>query len=181
MQYATELINAGRLADAEGLLEALLDTGEDRAARERLLALYQLSGRARDFARLARASAQRYPADAVFVAEHARVLMQSAAYAEVVELLSPAADLDADREALLAGAYQRLDRHADAIRHYRLAVARDAADARHWIGLGISQEHAAALEDALHSYRTAARLGPPSERLRAFVAKRTDTLERVLH
>ncbi len=107
--------------------------------------------------------------------------MRSAAYAEVVELLAPAPDLDADRAALLAGAYQRLDRHVDAIRHYRRAVARDAANARHWIGLGISQEHVAAPVDALHSYRTAARLGPPSERLRAFVAKRTETLERLLH
>ncbi len=180
LQYATELINSGRFGDAETLLESLLDGSEDRSAREHLLALYQLRGRGRDFARLARASAERYPAAGIFATEYARVLMQSAAYAEVVALLSPATDLDAGRQALLAAAYQRLDRHADAIRHFELALAEDAADVRHWIGLGISQEHVAALEDALHSYRTAARLGPPSERLRGFVAKRKDTLEKVL-
>ncbi len=180
LQFAVELINAGRSADAETLLESLLDGSEDRAAREHLLALYQLSRRPRDFARLARASAERYPAAATFVIEHARVLMQSAEYAEVVALLSPAAELDAAGQALLAAAYQRLDRHADAIRHYEFAVAGDGADARHWIGLGISQEHAATLEDALNSYRIAARVGPPSERLRAFVAQRMETLEGVL-
>ncbi len=180
LEYATELINAGRFADAETLLEGLLDGLEDRAAREHLLALYQLDGRQRDFARLVRESTQRYPTAAIFATEYARVLMQSAAYAEVVALLSPATDLDADRQALLAAAYQRLERHGDAIRHFELAVAQDSDEARHWIGLGISQEHAAALEDALNSYRMAARLGPPSERLRDFVAKRRDTLERVL-
>lgn len=180
LQYATELINSGRFGDAETLLESLLDGSEDRVAREHLLALYQLRGRGRDFARLARASAERYPAAGLFATEYARVLMKSAAYAEVVALLSPATDLDAGRQALLAAAYQRLDRHADAVRHFELALAEDAADVRHWIGLGISQEHVAALEDALHSYRMAARLGPPSERLRGFVAKRTDTLEKVL-
>jgi cytochrome c-type biogenesis protein CcmH/NrfG len=67
------------------------------------------------------------------------------------------------------------------MRHYRLALDLDADSARNWVGLGISQEHSAKLEDALASYRKADRLGKLSNRLQAFVDKRSVSLERVLN
>jgi MSHA biogenesis protein MshN len=85
------------------------------------------------------------------------------------------------QQALVAASYQRLDEHENAVKHYQLALAQDANDARNWIGLGISQENTAALEDALNSYRRAVELGGLNSRLRAFVAARSSTLEQVLN
>ncbi len=83
--------------------------------------------------------------------------------------------------ALLAASYQRLDEHENAIKYYRLALKHDASNAKNWIGLGISLEHIAALEEALNSYQQAAELGTLNNRLEAFVDTRSNSLKRVLN
>ncbi len=88
---------------------------------------------------------------------------------------------DVKQKALLAASYQRLDQHENATRYYRLALDQDSANAKNWIGLGISQEHNAALSDALFSYQTAASLGSLNSRLQAFVEKRSSALKQVLN
>ena len=99
----------------------------------------------------------------------------------MVDLFDGQSPLDANQQALLAASYQRLDEHDNAIRHYRLALREDAANAKNWIGLGISQEHSARLEAALDSYQRAGKIGRLNERLQAFVDQRSDTLRRVLN
>ena len=181
LEYAIRLLESGRYADAENLLRELLGGTEDYQARRHLLALYHGRQRHDIFLAMARESAASYPGDAVFRTEYARALFQHRAYRQVVELLAAEVGLDAAQQSLLAASYQRLDAHEDAIRHYRLALREDAANAKNWIGLGISQEHSAELEAALDSYRRAGRLGPLSERLQAFVDERRDSLRRVLN
>lgn len=181
LEYALELINSRRLTDAENLLLKLLGGVEDYRARQHLLVLYQGRQRANRFDRLLRESMARYPDDALFRTEYARSLFQKAAYREVIELFSASGELDSDQRALVAASYQRLDQHADAIRHYRLALQQDASNAKNWVGLGISQEHSSQLAAALDSYQRAGRLGTLNRRLRAFVDKRSDTLRQVLN
>lgn len=181
LDYAVELINSRRLAEAETLLRELLGGVEDYPARERLIALYQRDQRPDRVMQMARESMQIYPQGAVFKTEYARALFQRNAYRDVIALLADAASPDADQLALVAASHQRLDEHDDAVRLYRLALAQDAGNAHNWVGLGISQEHTAALEDALNSYRQAGRLGGLNDRLQAFIIQRSDTLRKVLN
>ena len=181
LEYATELINSRRYADAESLFQGLLGGVEDHAARKHLLALYISQQRNDRYHRLARESAEKYADDPVFRTEYGRTLFQQADYRAVIQLLGAESGLDSGQQALVAGSYQRLDQHADAIRHYQLAIELDASDAKSWIGLGISQEQTAKLEAALDSYQRAGRLGNMNSRLRAFVDRRSKTLKQVLN
>ena len=181
LEYAVELINSGRTAQAEVLLQGLLGGVEDYRAREHLLALYGRQKKLDRQRRLLRASMTKYPDAALFKTEYARSLFQTAAYRAVIELFTNDTALDATQQALMAASYQRLDEHQEAVRHYRLSLAQDANNARNWIGLGISQENTAALEEALNSYQRAVKLGGLNNRLRAFVAGRSSTLEQVLN
>ena len=181
LEYAVQLINSGRTAKAEALLQGLLGGAQDYTAREHLLALYGRQQQPGRNQRLLRASMTRYPDAALFKTEYARSLFHSAAYRAVIEFFAKQASIDVTQQALVAASYQRLDEHQDAIKYYQMALAQDANNARNWIGLAISQENTAALEEALNSYRRAARLGGLNGRLRAFVASRSSTLEQVLN
>jgi len=181
LEYAVELINSGRAVEAENLLQGLLSGAEDYNARRHLLVLYGRQNRGDRFARLVRESMENYPDDVVFKTEYARSLFQHAAYRHVIRLLADASGLDANQQALVAASYQRLDEHDDAVRHYQLALAQDSSNAKNWIGLGISQEHTSALEDALNSYHQAGKLGNLNARLQDFVDKRSNTLRQVLN
>jgi hypothetical protein len=181
LEYAVQLINSGRTAKAEALLQGLLGGVEDYSAREHLLALYGRQKQVGRERRLLRGSMAKYPDAALFKTEYARSLFQSAAYRAVIELFANEISIDVTQQALVAASYQRLDEHEDAVKYYRLALAQDANNARNWIGLGISQEHTAALAEALNSYQRAVKLGGLNSRLRAFVAARRSTLEQVLN
>jgi len=181
LEYAVELINSRRYADAESLLRGLLGGAEDYSARQHLLALYDGQQHNDRFKRLARESATKYVNDVVFRTEYGRSLFQEAGYRAVIQLFSAETRLDPSQQALVAASYQRLDEHADAIRHYLLALKQDASNAKNWIGLGISQEHSSKLEAALESYQRAGQLGNLNSRLQAFVNKRSSMLRQVLN
>lgn len=181
LEYAVELINSRRYADAESLLRGLLGGAEDYNARQHLLALYNGQQRSDRFKRLAQESAAKYANDTLFTTEYGRALFQDAKYRAVIRLFSAGTRLDASQQALVAASYQRLDEHADAIRHYLLALEQDAGNAKNWIGLGISQEHSSKLEAALESYQRAGQLGNLNSRLQAFLDKRSSTLRQVLN
>ena len=181
LKYALELINSGRHADAERLLQSLINGSEDHAARIHLLALYGHQNRQDRLARLAQDSLTRYPGDEIFVTEFARSRYQAKAYKTALEILASIQYLNADQHALAAASHQRLEHHERAIEHYRKALNLDAGNAKNWVGLGISQEHTAELESALQSYQNATKLGVLNGRLQAFVDKRSETLRQVLN
>jgi len=181
LEYAVELINSRRLAKAQATLQQLLGGSEDYDARQHLLALYNRQNQRGRFLRLARESMTKYPDDMLFKTEYARSLFQSAAYRSVIQLFANENSLDANQQALVAASYQRLDEHESAVRHYQLALEQDVANAKNWIGLGISQEQTAVLEGALYSYQQAANLGNLNNRLQAFVDKKRQTLRQVLN
>jgi MSHA biogenesis protein MshN len=181
LEYAVELINSRRVAEAEALLLGLFGGVEDFAAREHLLALYGSQKLVERKRQLLRESMAKYPDAALFKTEYGRSLFHAAAYRQVIQLFINDISIDADQQALVAASYQRLDEHEDAVKHYQLALAQDASNARNWIGLGISQENTAALEEALNSYQRAAKLGSLNSRLRVFIANRSHALRQVLN
>ncbi|MEM7563462.1 MAG: hypothetical protein AAF353_10505 [Pseudomonadota bacterium] len=181
LAYAVELMKSRRHADAEKQLMQLLGGEQDYRARQHLLGLYQHLKRPDRHSKLALQSVQRYPDDVVFSSEYARSLFQQGAYHSVIEMLANAEVRDASRQALLAASYQRVDQHVAAARYYELALRQDARNARNWIGLAISQEHNSEFEQALASYQTASNLGSLNQRLKTFVAKRSNTLKKVLN
>jgi hypothetical protein len=181
LEYAVELINSRRIADAEALLQGLLGGVEDYNARQHLLALYSSQKLVNRERRLLRESMTRYPDAALFKTEYARSLFHGADYREVIQLFADDISVDANQQALVAASYQRLDEHEKAAKHYQLALAQDASNARNWIGLGISQENTAALEAALSSYQRAAKLGGLNSRLRSFIVSRSTALRQVLN
>jgi len=181
LEYAVELINSNRIAEAEALLQGLLDGVEDYSAREHLLALYARQKMTSRAQRLLRESIAKYPQSALFKTEYGRSLYQATKYRAVIEFFANEIDADANQQALVASSHQRLDEHEAAVRYYQLALAQDPSNPRNWIGLGISQENIAALEEALSSYQRAARLGGLNNRLRAFIDVRSNTLQQVLN
>jgi MSHA biogenesis protein MshN len=181
LEYAVELINSRRVAEAEALLLGLFEGVEDFAAREHLLALYGSQKLVERERQLLRDSMAKYPDAALFKTEYGRSLFHAAAYRQVIQLFANDISIEADQQALVAASYQRLDEHEDAVKHYQLALAQDASNARNWIGLGISQENTATLEEALNSYQRAAKLGNLTSRLRAFTTGRSHALRQVLN
>jgi Flp pilus assembly protein TadD len=181
LEYAVELINSRRPAKAQATLQQLLGGSKDYDARQHLLALYNSQNQSGRFLRLARESMAKYPDDMLFKTEYARSLFQSPAYRSVIQLFANENSMDANQQALVAASYQRLDEHESAVRHYQLALEQDAANAKNWIGLGISQEQTAALEGALYSYQQAAKLGNLNNRLQAFVDNKSRALRQVLN
>ncbi len=181
LAYAVDLMNSRRHAEAETLLRGLLGGSDDVEVREHLLALYAGQGLQDRYTRLARESMLAHPQQARFATEFARTLVQAKAWRDAIELLSRRERLDGEQHALLGASYQRLDQHQSAVRHYRLALQDNDADARNWVGLAISLEHTAALTEALDAYRRAGRLGQLNERLQSFVAGRSKTLQQVLN
>ncbi len=181
LEYAVALMNSRRFAEARTTLQNLLGGSEDYDARKHLLALYGSQNQRGRFLRLVRDSMAIYPDDLLFKTEYARSLFQTEAYRAVIDLFASEVSVNTSLQALVAASYQRLDEHEGAIRHYQLALELDAANAKNWIGLGISQEQTAALEGALFSYQQAAKLGNLNNRLQAFVDSKTRTLGRVLN
>jgi MSHA biogenesis protein MshN len=181
LDYAVQLMNSNRSDEAETLLRKLFGGTHDYSARKHLLALYTRMNRPARLRSLLQSSLLEYPQDPLFTTEYARALFAARAYREVIAVLGQEQGLDADKEALLAASYQRLDQHEAAIHHYQLALQQDAKNARNWVGLAISQEQSAAFGAALDAYQQASRLGGLNARLRDFVERRSDKLQQVVN
>ncbi len=182
LAYAVKLMKSRRYAEAENRFVDLLNGSEDHKVRRNLLALYQRQGYSDRHSRLARESMQKYPGDVAFTYEYAHSLYQQGFYRAVVDLFANQGEvIDVNQQSILAASYQRLDQHENAERYYTLALDQNVTNARNWIGLAISQEQNASLQDALDSYQTASNLGNLNSRLQAFVEKRSDNLNKVLN
>ncbi len=179
-EYAVKLINSGRFAKAEKQLTGLLQGSEDYKARQHLLALFYRQNNVDQLSQLIQEATELYPEDEFFRTEHARRLFETGDYVTVIKLLSAMEEHGPQQLALLAVSHQRLDQHQSAVGFYQLALSRDAANSKNWVGLGISQEHLTSFKAALQSYRNASRVGQMNDRLQSFVNKRSNTLARLI-
>ncbi len=116
-----------------------------------------------------RASATRpAPSPALEQRRRAHALFRAGDYAGLVRHFAE----DPRQDDLLALAWQRLGQHRQAVASYRRLLQREPAEARHWVGLGLSLEQLQRPADALAAYDRARALGGLSNRLEAFVAER---------
>ena len=178
---AKELVKNREWKSAETLLQSLIDGPQDLSTRKQLLGVYARPQYASQYASLARESSERYPESTLFKSEYARALFQSQSYRSVISILETPNNTDSKQLALIAASYQRLDEHKQAIEYYRQSLKVDRAQARNWIGLGISLEHNGQSRLALQSYQTAAKLGNISQRLEQFIEQRSRLLAKVVN
>ncbi len=141
------LIGQGRFDEAETLVQRGLEEDPDWIGYRRLIA------------RLALARGQ--PGEALAQLDHAQ----------------PSVAGDAEFHALLAAAYQRLNRHEDAARSYQALVEAQPEEGHWWAGLGISRDALGDVPGALAAYAKARSLGNLDTRLLDHINKRTAALQ----
>jgi len=116
-----------------------------------------------------RASAARSaPSPALERRRRAHALFRAGDYAGLVRRFAE----DPRQDDLLALAWQRLGQYQQAVASYRRLLQREPAEARHWVGLGLSLEQLQRPAEALSAYDRARALGGLSNRLEVFVAER---------
>jgi tetratricopeptide (TPR) repeat protein len=178
---AQTFIKQRRFNSAETLLLSLLDSPQDLAARESLVAVYKRDKKATRRNELVKASMKRYPQHALFKTSHAESLFRLKTYQRVIDFLQVQPDLNALQLALIGASYQRLDQHKSAADFYRQSLQIDANQPRSWIALGLSEEHNGNLQMALSAYRSASKQGSLNAKLTEFVEQRSRIIEKVIN
>ncbi|GAB4512063.1 MAG: hypothetical protein Tsb0026_15710 [Sulfuricaulis sp.] len=141
---AVDLLQKGRMADAEKHLKSALNANEAHTqARELLTGVMLQQGHWREAQQLLEQGIDKVPAYYPFAQLLARVYVEHGADQKaltVMEQSRRAAADNPDYVAFLAALYQRAGKHAEAIKTYNEAVALNPQEGRWWLGLGISLE-----------------------------------------
>lgn len=170
---AVALLQKDRAPQAQPLLEeALVLHPGHVAARQTLVAVLVESGRLADAEGVLRTGRQVSPDHAWFALSLAKLQTargDPAAAAATLQAGLGARGVDADYHALLAAVLVQLDRHGDAARHYRAALAQRPGEARWWVGLGMALAAQGNAQEARAAYRRALESGTLPDSLASFV------------
>ena len=102
---------------------------------------------------------------------------QPAAAVAVLEPDPPAVERDPEYHALLASAYQRVNRHEDAARSYQALARAEPYQAAWWAGYGLSRDALGDGAGALAAYARARQLGNLDPRVLEHINQRTLALQ----
>lgn len=178
---ARRALESGDQAVAEGLLVQALDTDPQlHAARENLGTLRVAEGRLDEAERVARAGLDLAPGWIGYRRLAARVELARRRPAAALEILQqgvPAVETDTEYHALLASAYQRLNRHEDASRMYQGLSRVQPEVASWWAGFGMSRDALNDVPGALAGYARARQLGGLDPRVLEHINRRTAVLQ----
>ncbi|MBI4754595.1 MAG: tetratricopeptide repeat protein [Betaproteobacteria bacterium] len=159
LRRAAGLRQQGQAAEAELALRALLaEEPGYSAARHGLVALMTEQGRADEAQRLLQDGLALDPGNARLALPLARLLAQRSEWRAAGEVLGRAAGgagVDAEFRALHGAVLQRLGRHGQAVDEYQAALRALPGAAAWWIGLGLSLEAQARLDEAREAFRRA--------------------------
>lgn len=173
---AAELLNAGRVAEAEeALLVALAANHAHQAARQTLIALYIEQQRIEDARRHLQEGVAINPSFAPFAVALARIHVDRREYAVALGVLDQAKAAGegyADFHALRGAVLQRLSRHGEAADAYRRALASGAQSGASWVGLGISLEALNRRPEAAEAFRRGIATGTLAAELLAYAEQR---------
>lgn len=161
-RQAIALLQKDRGPQARPLLEEALALHPGHVpARQTLVAVLSEAGRQTDAETVLRAGRRSSPEHAWFAFSLAKLLAARGDYAAAAAMLQDGLagrGVDADYHATLAAVLVQLERHTEAIRHYREALALHPGESRWWVGLGMAlaaqgngQEARAAYQRALDS------------------------------
>lgn len=178
---ARRALESGDEASAEGLLvQALSADPELHAAREDLGTLQVRTGRLDDAERVARAGLDLAAGWVGYRRLAARIELARRRPAAALEILQqgvPAVETDTEYHALLASAYQRLNRHEDASRVYQNLARVQPELPAWWAGYGMSRDALNDVPGALAGYARARQLGGLDPRVLKHIDRRTAALQ----
>jgi MSHA biogenesis protein MshN len=177
-----ELLNQGRRDEAQVKLRAALQKNPAHAgARELLAGILFSSGHAAQAHRLLQRGIEISPDNERLAVVQARLEVDQGRDQEAVaglEKVVKRVPRAADASGFLAALYQRQNRHKEAVRAYRQALAVQPDNSRWWLGLAISLQAGDDASSAAIAYRRALDAGLPlklaqfaRERLQIVAAK----------
>lgn len=177
---AAQMLERGRVADAEDALLAALDAdAAHQAARQTLVALYIEQGRIEEARRHLQEGLAFNPSYAPFAVALARIYVDRGDFAAARTVLEQAAAAgrgNPDFHALHGAVLQRLGHHGQAADAYRLALASAPQTGASWVGLAISLEAQGHLPEAAEAYRRGAASGNLTDEVRAYADQRARQL-----
>lgn len=177
---AAQMLERGRVADAEDALLAALDADHaHQAARQTLVALYIEQGRIEDARRHLQEGLAFNPGYAPFAVALARIHVDRGNFAESLAVLEQAAAAgrgNPDFHTLHGAVLQRLGRHGQAADAYRLALGSAPQSGATWVGLAISLEAQGHLPEAAEAYRRGVASGTLADEVRAYADQRARQL-----
>lgn len=141
---AADLLQKGRMADAEKHLRLALNASESYTpARELLAGVMLQQGHWREAQQLLEQGIEKVPTHYPFAQLLARVYVEHGADQKALAVMQGSRRAAADNPeyvAFLATLYQRAGMHAEAVKTYNEAVTLNPQEGRSWLGLGISLE-----------------------------------------
>jgi len=177
---AAQMLERGRVADAEDALLAALDADSaHQAARQTLVALYIEQGRIEDARRHLQEGFALHPGYAPFAVALARIHVDRGDFAAALTVLEQAAAAgrgNPDFHVLHGAVLQRLRRHGQAADAYRLALGSAPQSGATWVGLAISLEAQGHLLEAAEAYRRGVASGTLADEVRAYADQRARQL-----
>jgi MSHA biogenesis protein MshN len=178
---AANLLNSGRVADAEDALIAALEADRShQAARQTLIALYIEQRRIDEALRQLQQGVEANPAYVPFTVALARVHVDRGNFDEALKVLEQsktAAQASPDFHALRGAVLQRQARHAEAAEAYRQALNSGAQTGTSWVGLGISLEAMSLRREAAEAFRRGIASGTLSPEVRSYAEQRVQYLQ----
>lgn len=178
---AAQLLERGRVADAEDALRAALEADRShRPARQTLIALHIEQGRIEHARRQLQEGLSIHPGYAAYAVALARIHVDRGEHAIALEVLDGAqagAQGNPDYHAMRGAVLLRGARHEEAAEAYRAALNAGAQAGASWIGLGISLEGAGRDPEAAEAFRRGIETGNLSDDLRAYARQRIRQLQ----
>jgi MSHA biogenesis protein MshN len=178
---AAQLLERGRVVDAQDALLAALDADHaHQAARQTLVALYIEQRRIEDARRHLQEGLAFNPAYAPFAVALARIHVDRGDFAAALAVLEQAAAAgrgNPDFHTLHGAVLQRLGRYGPAADAYRLALGSAPQSGASWVGLGISLEAQGNLPEAAEAFRRGVASGTLANEVRAYAEQRVRQLK----
>ena len=177
---ATALMQQGRSNEALAGFEATLQLYPAHdAARQVMAGLLAENKRNAEAEQVLHDGLKLNPKAAALAMHLARLQVERNALQQALDTLMtslPYAALQADYQAFVAAVLQRLERHMDAVTHYRAALQITPNSGLWWMGLGISLQALQRTDEARDAFRRALDTRTLSGELQAFVAQRLKEL-----
>ncbi len=182
-QRAMALLQDGNTTAAEqALRDALIDDPAHRASREALATLLSRAGGRAEARQVLASGVAANPHDSRLAELYAHMLVEDNDIAQAADVLAaalPSAARNPQYHAFLAALDQRLERHAEAVKGYRRALAVRPQQGVWWMGLGISLRALGRNQEAAAAFRRALLARDVGGNVRAYVEGQLRQLEGV--